>query len=488
MKKIITTSLVFLIIFVIFSGCTEIPSDLKNGGTSGFPDISSWIGWSKHIDNHGFSVYLPQGWSVNIDDSGLIRIGENPTENVGDLIIVWTIVLKKEKTEVELFNEIMVLLKSFIPNLEITSSRHVSEYNAYVGSLEYDNYIGVLILSINGSEAIVTGLAADKDRYNESLDNLIRVLYSFSYEPELMDPEAIGIVQMENWADPTEGAFSLSIPKGWTISSDSGITRPYLDAAVKIVLTKDDMGISIEQLHPPLYYTPNWILDLSGYPEGSTYAGGKVLSYHNARQYIESILPSELGLGAPVTITDRSDLLTNIYSAPWIQEKTAAEAAFKNGISYNVLVGDEYYELAGTGMWGISMVHYWASTDNLELVAKITNEVLLSFEIDDEWAKNEQRNVAIRTGLINELGDDIANMVKSTFEYRDSVLDETSRKFSNAILGIEDVYDPDTGEHWTVPSGSSSYWKDVYGDVYGSGSYTPPTNNDNWKELYCPDC
>ena len=32
---------------------------------------------------------------------------------------------------------------------------------------------------------------------------------------------------------------------------------------------------------------------------------------------------------------------------------------------------------------------------------------------------------------------------KSMFEYRDHLLDETAKKFSNAIIGIEDVYDPD---------------------------------------------
>ena len=467
-----------------FSGCT----DFLNTGTGGPPGIDSWTGWSKHSDNHGFSVYMPEGWSVDVDESGLIRIGENPTENVGDIVFMWTMALNEQKTEADLFDETVALLQKFIPDLQVTGERNVSNYSVYVGTMKYGDYIGVLMLSINGTDACFTGLAAQKDQYNASLDKLIRVLYSFNYEPELMNSDAVGIVQMENWADPTEGAFTIDVPKGWTISSDSGITRPYLDAAVKIVVSKDDMGISIEQLHPPLYYTPNWVLDLSGYPVGSSYGGGIVMSYHNAEQYAEELLADELGLNAPVNVIDRSDLLSKIYAAPWIQETTAAEATFENGIVHKVLIGDEYYKLGEIGMWAISMVHYWASESDLELVAKIANEMLLSFKLDDEWAKNEQKQVAIRTGLINELGDDIAKIVKSTFEYRDQVIDEASKKFSNAILGIEDVYDPETGQHWTVPSGSSSYWRDVYGNIYGSGSYAPPTYNDNWKELICPNC
>ena len=152
------------------------------------------------------------------------------------------------------------------------------------------------------------------------------------------------------------------------------------------------------------------------------------------------------------------------------------------------MVGDEYYELAGVGMWAVSMIYYWAPEEDLELVAKIANEMMLSFELDGNWAQNEQQQVALRTGLINAVGDDIANIIKSTFEYRDYVMDQTAEKWSNAILGIEDVYDLETGEHWTVPSGSNHYWSDIYGDVYSTGSYTPPTYSDDWKELYCPNC
>jgi len=484
-KDLLAIGIIVLLFAVAFCGCTNTP---PNVGTGGPPSIDSWPGWSKHSDSHGFSVYMPQSWSVDVDNSGLIRVGENPTENIGDLVFIWTMALNEQKTDGALFDEIVALLQTFIPDLQVTSERYVSNYSIYVGTMKYGEYIGVLMLSINGTDAYFTGLASREDQYNESLDKLIRVLYSFNYESELMDPYGVGITQMETWTDPKEEAFTIDVPEGWTISSDSGITRPYLDAAVKIVVSKDDKGISIEQLHPPLYYTPTWILDFYGFTEGLSYMGGIVLSYHNARQYAEELLADELGLDAPVDVIDRSDLLSNIYSAPWIQETTAAEATFENGALHKVLVGDEYYELAGIGMWAVSIVHYWAPEDDLELIAKIANEMMLSFKLNETWASIEQKNVAERVGIINQNGDDIAKIVESTFEYHDQVMDEASRKFSNAILGVEDVYDPDTGEHWTVPSGSNYYWRDVYGNVYSTGSYTPPTYNDDWKELYCPNC
>lgn len=478
----------FVFFTAAFSGCTNTPSNTGNDVNGGAPSANSWTGWSKHSDNHGFSAYIPEDWSVDVDNSGLIRIGEDPAQNIGDMVFVLTMSLNKQETEANLFDETVLFLQNFIPGLQVTSERYLSDYSAYVGTMEYGDYMGMLMLSINGADAYFTGISAKKEQYNASLDKLIRVLYSFNYDPELMDPDAVGIVQMETWTDPTEGAFTIDVPKGWTISSDSGITRPYLDAAVKMFLTKDGMGISIEQLHPPMYYTPTWILVNLGYGEGSYYMGGIVRSYHNAKQYAEELLAEDLGLDPPTEVIDRPDLISDIYSAPWTQETTAAEATFENGVVHKVLIGDEYYELSGIGMWAVSMVHYWAPESDLELVAKIADDMMLSFKLDDTWASNEQKQVAARVGIISQMGDEIANIVKSTFEYRDQVMDEARTKFSNAILGIEDVYDPETGEHWTVPSGASTYWKDAYGDVYGTGSYSPPTYSENWKELYCPNC
>ena len=211
-KQLSIIGITLLLISVAFSGCTNAPLDSGNGGTSGLPSLDSWAGWSKHNDDRGFSVYMPQGWSVDVDSSGLIRIGENPTQSTGEIVFIWTMVLNEQKTEAELFDEIVALLQTFIPALQVNNERQVSEYNAYVGTIEYGDYIGVLILSINGTDAYLSGLAAHEDQYNESLDNLIRVLYSFDYEPELMDPDAVGIVQMETWTDPNEGAFTIKIP------------------------------------------------------------------------------------------------------------------------------------------------------------------------------------------------------------------------------------------------------------------------------------
>jgi len=480
-----------------FSGCTNTPLDK---GTGNLPSIDSWTGWSKQSNNHGFSVYMPEGWSVDVDDCGLIRIGENPTETAGDMVFMWTMKLNEQETETELFDETVALLQTFIPDLQVTGERYVSNYSVYVGTMKYGDYVGVLMLSINGTDAYFTGLAAQEDKYNGSLDKLIRVLYSFNYEPELMDPETVGIVQMETWTDPKEGAFTIKIPSGWVVEEGSGLIRPYIDACYRVYAYSPDgtRGFLFESPYQYIFAEPTWVLNMSGFSEGSLYdlSGGlfrpmMVWHYLDASGYITEMLEPVFEQQGAVGqgVINRPDIVSLYSVLPWVSEVTAAEETFiDSSITHVCVVSDQRQVSGGVGIWAVALAYYWAPTEDIELVEKIVNEMINSFQLDPTWAANEQRQVHIRNEIISETGDDIANTINSAYKSRSETLDRTSHKFSNAILGIEDVYDPETGQHWTVPSGSSSYWGDVYGNVYGSGSYAPPTYSDNWKELICPNC
>lgn len=500
MKRIIITGIAFLLFSICLSGCTNTPINSRDDETDGPPSLDNWAGWSQHNDNHGFSVYIPQGWSVDVDNSGLIRIGENPLENTGDLVFVWTMVLNEQKTEADLFDEIVSLLQTFIPVLQVTSERYVSDYNSYIGTMHYGEYIGMFILSINGTDACLSGLAAQEDHYNESLDKLIRVLYSFEYEPELMDPDTVGIVQMETWTDPNEDAFIIKIPTDWIVEEGSGLIRPYIDACYRVYAYSPDgtRGFLFESPYEYIFVEPTWALEMSGYTQGSLYdlSGGlfrpmMVWEYLDASGYITAILEPVFEQQEAISqgITNRPDIVSSYNGLPGVSEVSAAEETFiDSSMTHVCVVSDQRQVSGGIGVWAVALAYYWAPTDDIELVEKIVNEMINSFQLDSTWAANEQKQVALRSGIISQTGNDIANSINSAYKMRSETLDRTANKFSNAILGLEDVYDPETGEDWTVPSGSDHYWSDIYGNVYGTGSYTPPTYNDDWKELYCPNC
>jgi len=418
----------------------------------------------------------------------VIRVANPPAE-----VVIRTIILPEQQEGRVVLQELLADIGSVVGDLSIISKDVLPDYSdSYLATVRCDGKVGVVLLFLSGPNGFVAGMFDEEARYDEAVKDMARIVESFEYDEDLKDVTKVGATEMELWTDPTEGAFTIRLPQGWDVSGDSGITRLYLDAAVKIKATKDDMGISIEQLHPPLYIAPNWVLEMGGFTEGSNYMGMIVRSHHTAREYIVNILAQELGFGAPAQVTERPGLVPEIYQPPWIQQVTAAEATFveakdRKENTHNVLVVDEYYELAGTAMWAVSLLHYWAPTGEVVKVANIADEMMRSFKLNESWAKREQQEVAKRVGIISETGNEIAGIIESTFEYRDRVLDETSHRFSNAILGIEDVYDPETGEHWSVPNDAKRYWN-YFNTIIGTETESPPIHDPNIRPLYCPHC
>ncbi|MCX6806811.1 MAG: hypothetical protein NT135_01675, partial [Candidatus Berkelbacteria bacterium] len=78
---------------------------------------------------------------------------------------------------------------------------------------------------------------------------------------------------------------------------------------------------------------------------------------------------------------------------------------------------------------------------------------------------------------------EISDIISSTFEYRSSTQDEMADKWSDAILGVQDVYDPSTGENYTVPNTSKYYWTDGLNNVVGTDTHDSPGYYWDWKEL-----
>ncbi len=478
----------------IFQGCSPELQQLAM-------QANTQQGWKTVKDPHGFELSTPTGYIIEVSPNGIVSASKGESTAV-----IEAVVSDSQKNSAEFLDYTVPLIKKVVGDIEIISVEQLPDYpNAYVAKVKQGSKIGAILLVMDGTKGFIAGMFDDADKYNATITDLVKIISSFKYDNSIKSPEKVEkieksegaaetekITQLKEWKDPKEGAFTINVPEGWKISSDSGITRQYIDASVKIVMTKDESGISIEQLHPPLYYTPNWVLQMSGITEGSSYANGIVKSYRTAEQYLKDIAPAELGLGAPADAKQRPDLVAGIYRAQWIKETTAAEATFREDtpektIIHKVIAAVEYYELAGTGMWAVSMVHYWAPETEIEKVAEIADKVMASFKLDSSWGAREQQQVAARTGLISAAGNDIANTIKSTFELRDAVMDSVHKEFSNAILGIQEIYDPMLGEQYTVPNDAEYYWK-YFDKIIGTETYENILNDPNLRPLYCPMC
>ena len=62
-------------------------------------------------------------------------------------------------------------------------------------------------------------------------------------------------------------------------------------------------------------------------------------------------------------------------------------------------------------------------------------------------------------------------------------MDRINNEWSKTILGVEEVYNPETGDTWTVDSGSNYYWIDNKNNIYGTETDENPFPNEDIKSL-----
>lgn len=448
------------------------------------------VNWTLYQDSHGFSVLMPASFKTKINDWGLIMIGQDPENKKGPTAFATTMIFDQPQSNEKILEAVLPDLKKTFPDLEIIKKRNLEKYQALVCQIKYSSseYAGAMLVVSKDKNAFVSGLLDKKEDFKNSRPILLKILSSFKYDKALQNPTKIaGLIEMTPWKDPNEGAFTIDVPKGW--EAEGGLVRPYIDAGIKIAVKKEDKGIQIENPYPPIYVTPNWALEMGGFKEGSHYnpSGGLaqdmiVMKEKTAKEYLQTILPNKLKLSLS-KIEARPDLVSKVPKMPWTTQTTAAEGRLTGeGKVHKVIVIEQGMKMAETGLWAVILVHYWAKEDEIGLVEEILERMERSFHLDETWAKREQKEMAKRVGIINQTGSEIADLISATFQYQSAVQDRAMRQWSNAMLGVERVYNPETGQEYEVPSGAEHYWSDGY-HIVGTKVSEPPTYLDDWTEL-----
>ena len=452
---------------------------------------SSTKEWVDHKDERGFAVKMPKNWKVSVSDWGLIKIGPNPEKTGEQAVFALTMIYPQEKTKEEVLADAKSYFEKSFSNFQILDQKNIDKYGSIICKIKYtgSDMTGVLNINGDGKSYFVSGFASPSDKLKDSMPDLIKTLASFNYDGKLKNPGKIdNLVKLVSWKDPKEGSFTVDVPSGWKV--DGGVVRPYIDAALKIIVTSGDKGIQIENPYPPIYTVPNQILDFAGFKEGSHYnpSGGVsqdmiVMSEKNAQNYIETVLAKNLNLNVD-SVKSRDDLAAKVPKLPYVTQTTAAEGILSgDGKTHKVIVIEQGISIAGTSLWTAGMTHYWAPKSEIGKVEEIATAMDRSFKLDPTWAKNEQVEVAKRSQIISQTGSEVSDIISSTFEYRSSSQDAMADKWSDAILGVQDVYSPSTGENYTVPNTSKYYWTDGLNTVVGSDTHDSPGYYWDWEEL-----
>ncbi len=346
------------------------------------------------------------------------------------------------------------------------------------------------LLSVSGGCGLLSGWWAPSDDISTWRPLCLRILRSFAYDPGLLKPDEIEVTRLITWTDPTEGAFSIGVPPGW--DCQGGVSRPYLDAAFTVRLTQGERLILFEQPRTPIYACPNWVLDLSGFPKGSSYPTGPltepmvVWNYLSAPDYVRDRLVPELARSfAGLKVVSVQSVTPPQPKNPLVAQVSGATATLTDdaGMSYGLRVTTQLISTPGSpGLWLAAVTLYRSPPEEAEATARLVEAIGASARVDPAWAAREAQAVAERTKIISQTGEDIAAIISETFAYQSAVKEHTAHEWSNAILGRTDVYDSDSGRVWNVPAGSQSYW--LRGsEIWGSAGSSPPAPDPDFVEL-----
>jgi hypothetical protein len=308
------------------------------------------------------------------------------------------------------------------------------------------------------------------------------------------------------WTDPRENAFSIEVPEGWRVQG--GLFRfasVDVRGAWEVISPEGDIRIMGGDADLPTFTEPTQMLAVTGFPEGSWYSPG-----YGVRMMVRRYVPGQVfaaeyasykasKLCAGVRLTSNRDLpqateaINAVYSRfggmGVAMQLTAGEASFRctaspGPMSGYVFAGVQRTQVAGMagGLWKAEyLAGYLAAESKAPQARAVLDHILHSIQLNPQWVAMQQGLTANASRIVSQTHAEISNIITSTYERRQEVMDELSRRRSNVILGQEDVIDPQTGLQIKVESGSEYYWIDHRGTIVGTDTDVRP--NLDFREL-----
>lgn len=316
---------------------------------------------------------------------------------------------------------------------------------------------------------------------------------------------AVAGVEWTPFQDPFEKAFTLDVPRGWTVKgglfrlgySDE---RPMVDLASpdgKINIRFGDVSVPTYTLPNPYHQREGEVYDLGAqaqmivehYRSGPEFA----VMYSQARFAKTCANPQSDAQDADFSL---QDVIPVDSSAT---QSSGGETAFRCGTGPSARVAFAYTKTALFGqIWqATSVISYLAPADQIAQVRDIITHCVKSFQVSPQWTNYQKQQDAEglqyqrlrQQGRMADLQMQVQqfaakmqamqNQVNS-FERRQNAQAAQVEGFTNVLNGVTPTTDPLTGENrlvWTGPK--SNYWVNGNGQVLNSTNAPAP----GWRQL-----
>jgi hypothetical protein len=291
--------------------------------------------------------------------------------------------------------------------------------------------------------------------------------------------------------DTTENAFSIEIPQGWHL--DGGIFRPgfggnSFDRYVVLDIVNADRTVRLfdgDRNVTHLYADPRVFGGL--YREGGRYTLNMVDSVVKlyvpalefGRDYLQQIAQTR---GRTNFRVDKSQPLSERAPASLGQLFDYWHSAY---FSYSFTEGGRPWKgqlavvthgMSSVGYWSPELLGYEASEDHLAEAEAAFSHALESIQWNTKWTDGDTASAVKVSQIVTQNQNAIAEIAKSSFEFRQRSWNHTNGGASRTIRGTITLEDPYTHQRYSNQSNRSKYyWKSPTSNVpVGTDTDTPP--------------
>ncbi len=324
------------------------------------------------------------------------------------------------------------------------------------------------------------------------------------------------------WRDPGEGAFTLSVPRGWQVTGGVHRSSP-IDVRLIVREQSPDGHIQVFLDDPEILprQVPNPMLHQYGGREGQIVQGpmGPILieQYRTGVQFAQEYIGWKLCRQPQITEARPLPDQTNEMNARIVPigrsqgaaaYATVGEAAFRCGNALGYTYATTLFAGPATGgglqVWAVYKLAGFLVTNPAQaVVADYALDAMLgSFAMDPQWEARVMREANDATGTVTRMqqamGQTIAQHASQAaagglnhpnpgvpWSLQDKWKHEAGPRqaFSNATLGTKSMCDASWGCR-PVDTAHSNYFINNEGRVApGSESGAPPDNSGQWRQM-----
>jgi hypothetical protein len=482
--------------------------------------------WVTHDDPAGFAVSLPAGWNLAAGHPQGRIVTAGPQ---GQQAIVWPMFIEKRQLDA---HGAAILVRQLAHRADPAAAWGDPQPGAstVVRVLARGERSGVAVMRWNsapeGAAVYLFCVTAPSSLYRASMDDFAGILKSFHVLPapttgsqgaRATGAASAGPLQWVRWSDPREGAFTASVPQGWSVSGGS-FRQSATDIRKSVVLLSPDRQIRITSGDANLgsFSVPNAMYARAGLRPGATTTLGdgtrlEIRNYEPARQFLPGYVARTVGRDctAPrvLSIDERPDLAASLNQQARthnVRHSQVSAAGVAFSCTWNGRDARGYYAAATVLLAGVpaspwyvdSLYGYLAVADRQQEADSIARRVSGSMQVDSQWQQRESGIAATAVEQDNARSQEIqtraraaiaadqqqtSDMIVKGYQARSKVYDEISRRRENSILGTVDVVDPSTGTQYKIDNYSDYHWMNNQGTIAGTRTYASPGYD--WRQM-----